>query len=254
MGIEKLFMRLYPVLGIASVAYYIVCVIYAWAGVSWLWIWLALALFCFLRHAMLCLEIKGKLRFPKIIRMLYRFVFIAAVGFFAVVEYAIVKDMDAEPVDRLEYIVVLGAAVRGEEPTTPLLLRMDTARRYMEDNPATFAIASGGRGKGEDISEAECIRRYLTENGIQYYRIVTEDGSNDTEENLKNSLGIIGDSNVRVGIVTNSFHMFRAMLLANRLGYRNVVPVPAPTLMPLGIHYTVREFFAVCEIWLASFA
>ena len=252
MTFQKFISRIYALAGILSLAYYGVCVAYAWVGVSWLWIWLLFSAFCFIRHGMLQREIKGKLRFPKFIRMLYRFIFLFCVAFFIIVEQGIVKDMSCETESGLEYIIVLGAAVRGDEPTTPLLLRMETAKEYLDSNPTAWAVASGGKGEGESISEAECIRNYLIEGGIKPYRILTESSSRDTEENLRNSFEMIGNPSVRVGIVTNSFHIYRALLIANRLGYRNVCGIPAETLMPLGVHYVVREFFAVTKIFVDS--
>lgn len=250
MNIKKSISRFYLFLSLAAMAYYAVCVIYAWYGVSWLWIWPAFAGFCMLRHGMLQLEYKGKLHFPYFLRMLYRMVIIICLCFFCIIERGIIRDMNTVPETGLDYIIVLGAAVRGDEPTTPLLLRIDTACEYLTSNPRSWAIASGGTGTGESISEAECIRSYLGKMGIKSHRIIIEDSSTSTEENLINSFAIINDSKIRVGIVTNSFHIHRALMIANRLGYKNVCGIPAPTLMPLGIHYVVREFFAVSEIWI----
>ena len=253
MNLQKLFSRLYLLFAVVSVVYYIICVIFAWAGVSWLWIWLVLAAFCLLRHGMLQLEIKGKVHFPYFVRMIYRVIVIAMVALFALVENSIIRDINDEFEPGLDYIVVLGAAVRNGEPTTPLILRIETACDYLNRNEKTWVIASGGKGPAENISEAECISNELERRGIKPYRIITENTSSSTEENLANSFRIIGYPNVRVGIVTNSFHVHRALMISNQLGYRNVCGISAPTLMPLGIHYFVREFFAVCELWMKHF-
>ena len=81
-------------------------------------------------------------------------------------------------------------------------------------------------------------------------RIILEDKSTDTEENLKNSLVIIGDEDAYVGIISNGFHEYRAMSIARNVGYNNVHSVPAVTLFPVGIHYTVREFFGMVEFYV----
>jgi uncharacterized SAM-binding protein YcdF (DUF218 family) len=60
-------------------------------------------------------------------------------------------------------------------------------------------------------------------------------------------MDIIGDPAASVGIITNSFHEYRAMQIALKAGYENVNKVPATTLLPVGIHYMVREFFGVVE-------
>ncbi len=121
----------------------------------------------------------------------------------------------------------------------------------MLENEDTVLIASGGQGKYEEISEAQCIKNILTDHyGIEEYRILLEEKSRDTEENLKYSLEIIGNRDASVGIITNGFHELRAMSIAEHTGYNNVHSVPAVTLMPVGIHYTVREFFGMVEFYV----
>ena len=103
------------------------------------------------------------------------------------------------------------------------------------------------------ISESECARRELIEKyGIDSGRIIMEDESTDTEENLEFSLEKIGDPKARVGIVTNSFHECRALAIAKKVGFEDVQPVPATTLLPVGIHYVVREFFGMTEFYLKN--
>ena len=242
---RKIKAALYIVLGVLFIAYYIICVIWAWSGVSWLWLWLVLAGFCFLRAFSL------RFRFPKWLSAIYYAIFALCIAVFAFVESDIIKAMNTEPEENADYIIVLGAAVRGDEPTSPMLFRMHCACDYMEDNPNTILIASGGQGATENMSEAECIRRYLTEWGIAEDRIILEDKSTSTEENIRNSFKLIPENAGRVGIVTNSFHIYRALLIAHAQGHDNVFGIPATTLLPLGIHYTVREFFGVLKYRIA---
>ena len=111
--------------------------------------------------------------------------------------------------------------------------------------------------ESEYVSDEEAIeaaKRKLTgQYKIDEGRIIMEEKSRDTVENLKYSLEIIKDSKTTVGIVTNGFHEYRAMAIAHQLGYQNVYPIPARTLMPVGIHYTVREFFGMVEFWVMKY-
>ena len=66
----------------------------------------------------------------------------------------------------------------------------------------------------------------------------------------QHSLVIIGDEDAYVGIISNGFHEYRAMSIARNVGYNNVHSVPAVTLFPVGIHYTVREFFGMVEFYV----
>ncbi len=48
----------------------------------------------------------------------------------------------------LEYVVVLGAQVRGQKPSKALKMRLEAARAYARENPDTVLILSGGQGPG----------------------------------------------------------------------------------------------------------
>nr|WP_243108315.1 YdcF family protein [Butyrivibrio sp. X503] len=159
--------------------------------------------------------------------------------------------MSAVPDKDLDYIILLGAGLNGTEPSNPYRVRIKRAGEYLSENEETIVIASGGQGEYEQISEAECAKRVLVRDyGIDESRIFLEEKSTDTHENLKFSLEIIGDPTARVGIVTNSFHEHRALAIAKKVGFENADPVPATTLLPVGIHYVVREFFGMVEFYL----
>lgn len=250
----KCIMYFYFLLTVWSVLYFITAFIYGGGyTLSWVWLWILIGIFAYIRFKMLKDRIDGceKLKIPTAVKVIYRIVFIAGLVLFITVEAKIIGAMEAEPVDNLEYVLVLGARVRGTTPSNPLRVRIEKAAEYASDNENTVIIASGGKGPNEGISEAECIRRELTEKyGIDNDRIILEDMSTDTEENLKNCLEIIGDADASVGIITNGFHELRAMTLAESVGYKNVHSVPSITLMPVGIHYVVREFFGMMEYYI----
>ena len=250
----KCIMYFYFLLTVWSVLYFITAFIYGGGyTLSWVWLWILIGIFAYIRFKMLKDRVDGceKIKIPPAVKVIYRIVFIAGLVLFITVEAKIIGAMEAEPVDNLEYVLVLGARVRGTTPSNPLRVRIEKAAEYASDNESTVIIASGGKGSNEDISEAECIRRELTEKyGIDNDRIILEDMSTDTEENLKNCLEIIGDADASVGIITNGFHELRAMTLAESIGYKNVHSVPSITLMPVGIHYVVREFFGMMEYYI----
>lgn len=243
---SKLILYGYVCLFIWSVFYFVTCVLYGGPGLSMLWIWPFSAAFSSIRIWMLCRQVPV----PKMLKIIYRIVFVICLSAFLVIEANITLQMHAEPVHGLDYIIVLGAGIRGRTPSNPLMVRIERAFEYMTENNNTILIASGGQGPDEEISEALCIQESLTAMGISADRILLEDQSTSTEENLRNSLRIIGDANASVGIITNGFHEFRAGLLAKDVGFANAVSVPAITLFPVGIHYTVREFFGVVHYFI----
>ncbi|MCR5418992.1 MAG: YdcF family protein [Lachnospiraceae bacterium] len=248
--IKKFIICVYSPLAIWSVAYYVICLLYAGITLSWIWLWPLIAVFCFLRIIMLRAEIEETplIRIPKGLRIAYRILFITGLSLFLFVEGRIIGAMSARAPENLDYVIVLGAGLIGESPSNPLRVRIEKAAEYMMENPDTILVASGGKGTDERISEAECIRQQLTwVYGIDNERILIEDKSRDTIENLENSLTIIGDANAYTGVITNGFHEYRAMLIARHAGFENAHSVPATTLLPVGIHYLVREFFGVVQ-------
>ena len=232
--------------GTAALLYWIVCIAFAHIGVSWLWIWPLLALFCFIRYWML----RRRIKVPKFIRIGYYGLMLAFLLTFAVTEARIISCMRTVPEPGLDYVITLGAAVRNGKPTSPLMFRIEKTEEYLAENPSAKAVVSGGKGPAESMSEAECIREYLLEYGIDDSRILLEDRSEDTQENICFSFQLIPEGS-SVGIISNSYHLYRACRIAEENGYK-VSAIPAVTLLPLGIHYTVREFFAVAQMDLRA--
>jgi len=151
--------------------------------------------------------------------------------------------------DACRYMIVLGAGVNGTEPSLILSERLQTAKTYLEENPDTICIVSGGQGAGEQITEAACMQNYLVKNGVDESRIWMEEKATSTWENLEFSLELIekktGDRPTRVGIVTSEFHLFRAGWMAEKMGI-DPVGIPAKTSwVSLKVNYFLREIVGV---------
>ena len=154
-------------------------------------------------------------------------------------------DNDALPA---EAAIVLGAGVNGETPSLILHSRIEAAADYLKRHPHTVAILSGGQGEGENISEAECMRRELVRRGIPQERLLLEERSTSTAENFaysKELLEELGLSGTTVAVITSDFHCFRAHLIAQRAGL-SVIDIPAESPYALlNANYYVREAFAL---------
>ena len=142
--------------------------------------------------------------------------------------------------------VVLGCSVKGERPSRILEERLEAAYDYLEQNPEAFCVLSGGQGPGEDISEAECMYRYLTERGIAPERLILEDASTTTEENLKYSAALLEERGIGgdITIVTSEFHEYRANQVAERLGITSY-STPSHTFFVYLPTYYVRELYGI---------
>lgn len=147
-----------------------------------------------------------------------------------------------------DYLIVLGARIRGETPSLALQYRLDKAYEYLNENKETKAVLTGGQGPGESITEAEAMKRYLLGKGIEGERLVLEDKATDTDENLAYAFKIIDEEkeDASITVVTSSFHVLRSKMIAKDLG-REVSGIGARTLPYLIPTYYLREFFAVVE-------
>lgn len=170
--------------------------------------------------------------------------------FFLYTERKILMAVQKKHPEELDYLIVLGARVNGTTPSAALQKRLNRAARYLRKNPGTQVIVSGGQGPGELLSESEAMKKVLIQNGIEADRILMEDRSTTTEENLLFSGRMIDISQARVGIVTNDFHIYRSLCLARELGYRRCYGIPADSEAISLLNYLVREFFAVIKEFL----
>lgn len=152
----------------------------------------------------------------------------------------------------LDYIIVLGAQVRENGPSVVLQYRLDAAIEYLNKNPDTICIVSGGQGANEPFSEAEGMAKYLLENGIEMKRILLEDKSRNTVENIQNSKDLMGESYNGVGIITNNFHVFRAVQIAKTQGLKGVSGIAADSNALYLPNNVLRECCGILKDWFMN--
>ena len=154
---------------------------------------------------------------------------------------------DSQPA--CDYIIVLGAGVNGSKPSLSLQERIQAAYAYLTAHPNTIAVLSGGQGSGEDITEAACMYGELTAMGIDGSRLLLEEKSSSTMENLTFTMELLqaqsGSRPARVGIVSSEYHLFRAGLFAKALGVESVGIPAKTTWVSLRLNYYLREVAAV---------
>ena len=230
-------------LGIAMIVYYLALGFAVRFGQSMQFLWLAgglvlIARFCFWAWA----DRTGRLPSSPLLLPL-RILFLAAVALFLIAEVWILLPGLGEAPAGLDYIVVLGARVDGRVPSGSLRNRIQVASEYLKDNPDAIAVLSGGQGEGEEITEAQCMYEGLTSRGIDPARLIIEDKSTDTVENLRFSRALIPEGS-SVGLVTNNFHIFRSLAIAKKQEW-DVSPVPVATSFISFPHYMMREFIGV---------
>ncbi len=175
--------------------------------------------------------------------------------YFCFVESFIIKNArtDAEP--KRDYLIVLGAAVYGDQPSLTLVRRMEGAMDYLERYPDSVAIVSGGMGPGETVTEGQAMYDWMVAHGADPARILAETEATSTEENLRNAFAIIrarGDEpQGKVAIVSSAYHLYRAKLFAQKLGVTDAAGVAAPWgYFFVMLNYFIREAFGVTHFWV----
>ncbi len=117
---------------------------------------------------------------------------------------------------KADYIVVLGAGLTGSRVTPLLAARIEKGIELLDHNPKAALIMSGGQGPGEDIPEGRAMADYAIHRGVDADKIIVEDRSASTEENLLFSRELMQKERPRVIVVTTAYHVFRALLLARQ--------------------------------------
>lgn len=235
------------VIGILSLIYYGVIVSYAGMGSSFAWFWLVVAVGCLFLYLGIRFMVKYEVTVAKSLRIFIITIMILGVSTFSMIEGTLIYYANQKADPGMDYLIVLGAQVRGTRITRVLKKRLDTAVIYLMQNPTTEVIVSGGQGSGENISEAEAMKRYLLLQGINEKRIIKEERSTNTDENIRFSKGIIKDKASTVAIVTNGFHIYRAVGIAKKQGMKEVQGLSAPSDPILLINYYVREAVGVLK-------
>ncbi|MCH5197266.1 MAG: YdcF family protein [Oscillospiraceae bacterium] len=154
--------------------------------------------------------------------------------------------VNAPPETTKTTAVVLGCRVYDSGPSRMLWSRINAAYEYLLSNPDTVCILSGGQGEDEPISEAQSMFNELTKMGIAPERLIMEDSSESTRENLAFSLEIIKEKSLpeELTLITNEYHQCRAAMIAKDLGCK-AYAVSAPSQKILLLTYFAREIFGV---------
>ena len=152
-------------------------------------------------------------------------------------------------------MIVLGCQVRPDGPSILLQDRIDEAAAYLLDHPEVTVVASGGQGPDEPMSEARAIRDALVEQGVEAERILLEEASHNTVQNLRYSRALLEEEGIDTSggvlVVSNGFHLARVRMLAARCGFGQVSTLAAPeSHLPSRLAMYIREPLALVKSFL----
>ena len=189
------------------------------------------------------------------------------------VEILIFTGAASRDASNLDYLIVLGARVKEDGLSKSLKSRLDKAIDYLEENPGTVLVLSGGQGEDEPVSEAAAMRDYLVFNGVSERQLIMETRSFSTVENIAYSrIAIeedqaerkarharsdiimepgtyeeISDKPIRIGVLTSDFHVFRAEQIAKKWGIPDIYGISSDSDPVLLVHFCVRECAAILK-------
>ncbi len=214
-------------------------------GSSFYLIWFVIGLFLIVMAFLWYKKYFKKI--PKIIKVIFWIFFSIGAIVLIYTQALVIEGFNYKRVDNLDYIIVLGAQVKKDGPGAALKYRLDAAIDYLNNNPDTLVIVTGGQGSNEPAPEAVIMQEYLIKNGIDSERIRIEYESKNTIQNISNSIKLYDIKDKKVGIVTNNFHLFRAVAIAKKQGIKNVYGISAYSTPYYYPHNALRETFGILK-------
>ena len=212
---------------------------------------LALAVGC--AGEWLMLRLRDKHKAFRMLSVVGRVLFGLFLVSFIAIQGIILHGMRADPeAADAEYLLVLGARVYEDgRPSAALAARLDTAYDFMQEHPEVTAILCGGQGSNEPCPEAEAMYDYMVDKGMDADRLLLEDKSSNTIQNIENARALIGDGH-KTAVVTSDYHLARARVLMERGGL-DACGIPAPTPYPaqrVSVH--CREYCSILGLMLTG--
>ena len=159
------------------------------------------------------------------------------------------------PADATAPLVVLGCQVYPSGPSPILLQRLEEALVYLQAHPNVICVVSGGQGTHEFASEASVMAEWLIARGIDANRILLEDVSRNTEQNLQFTVQLLREKEIpfdSLVIVTDWWHQWRARIWTARQGVA-YYSRPCATYPPVGVLYYARELCGTVRMLLMGY-
>lgn len=201
----------------------------------------------------LMLRLRDRYKVCRVLSVVGRVLFGLFLVSYIAIQGIILHGMRADPeAADAEYLLVLGARVYEDgRPSAALAARLDTAYDFMQEHPEVTAILCGGQGSNEPCPEAEAMYDYMVAKGMDADRLLLEDESSNTIQNIENARALIGDRH-KTAVVTSDYHLARARVLMERGGL-DACGIPAPTPYPaqrVSVH--CREYCSILGLMLTG--
>lgn len=149
-------------------------------------------------------------------------------------------------------ILLLGAHVWMDgRLSNALTYRCEAALDAWRDGLAPYIIVCGGQGKNEPTTEATAMRAWMIDHGVPASRVIAEDQSRNTRENLINAKAIMEAHGWKTAAVcTSDYHLTRALWQARDEGL-TATGIPAQSTKDI-LSFVRGRFRETCS-WILYF-
>ena len=160
--------------------------------------------------------------------------------------------------ENADHVIFLGGGISkdGVLPKS-VISRVEKAAEYLNKNPDSICVVTGGTLDWLPYAEAPELKRQLAARGVSPDRILVEDQAKDTIQNFQLSCKMLAEHkgmtyaevlSTPTLIVTSRFHLRRSQRLARRMGFTNIKGIPAACPPVYVLHNYVREICAYVKL------
>lgn len=127
----------------------------------------------------------------------------------------IIEKDDYSTLKNIDCIIILGAGIWGDKPSPMLEDRLKEGILLYNNEVSDKIIMSGDHGR-EEYDEVNTMKKYAIENGILSENIFMDHAGFSSYESIYRAKEIFNAK--KVVIVTQKYHLYRALYIANQLG------------------------------------
>lgn len=141
----------------------------------------------------------------------------------------------------VEYIMVLGCGIRGEEPSDMLEDRLLRALEVAEKIPDVKLILSGNNA-GPEYNEVGVMKNFCISKGFDENKIICDDNGFSTGASVTNMKKVYGVE--KAVIVTQKYHLYRALHIASQYDIEAYGVASNQRRYAKQVYYSLREVAA----------
>ena len=127
----------------------------------------------------------------------------------------IIDNNDYSNLEDIDCIIILGAGIWGDKPSPMLEDRLLEGISLYENNVSKKIIMSGDHGR-EEYDEVNIMKKFAIEKGVPSENIFMDHAGFSSYESIYRAKEIFGAN--KIVIVTQKYHLYRALYIANQLG------------------------------------